>query len=232
MGSADDQSNIGNLSPSEQKRLVREGYDRLSIDYRSDDTPDDYEQYAAWAQLLVDRLPSGGSVLDVGCGCGLPATKLLAEHFDVIGVDFSPVQIERAKKLVPNARFLCSDIAELELASESFDAIVSFYAIIHMPLEEHPQLFASIAQWLKPGGLFLATIGHDAWIGTDDAYLDVPGGKMAWSHADEATNLQWLQEAGLRVHWTRFVPEGESGHTLVMASKETSDESKQHKEQT
>ncbi|MCK5828642.1 class I SAM-dependent methyltransferase [Candidatus Bipolaricaulota bacterium] len=184
------------MSAWEQKQIVREGYDKLACDYRPDSTLDDYEQYAQWIQLLADELPHGGAVLDIGYGCGLPATKLLAEHFDVIGVDFSEVQIERAKKLVSSARFLCSDISELTFLPQSFDAIVSFYAIIHMPIEEHPKLFASIARWLKPGGIFLATIGHTAWTGTDDAYLDVPGGKMAWSHADEATNVRWLTQAG------------------------------------
>jgi SAM-dependent methyltransferase len=206
-----------NLSPQEQKRIVREGYDKLSYDYRADATPDDYERYAEWTQLLAERLPLRALVLDVGCGCGLPATKLLAQRFHVTGVDFSEVQIERAKKLVPTARFLCGDVSELELPPGTFDAVVSFYAIIHMPLEEHPRLFANITHWLRPSGYFLATIGHDAWAGTEDAYLDVPGGKMAWSHADEATNVRWLQEAGLHVHWTRFVPEGDSGHTLVLA---------------
>jgi len=53
----------------------------------------------------------------------------------------------------------------------------------------------------------------------DETYLGVPGGKMCWSHADEATNVRWIEEAGLQVHWTRFVPEGDSGHTLVFAQK-------------
>jgi SAM-dependent methyltransferase len=207
------------LSSQEQKQIVRQGYDKLSYDYRADSTPDDSGDYAEWIQLLVDRLPYRASALDIGCGCGLPATKLLADHFDVTGIDFSEVQIERAKGLVPSARFLCADVSELTFPPESFDAIVSFYAIIHMPLDEHPKLFANIAQWLRPSGYFLATVGHDAWTGAEDAYLDVPGGKMAWSHADEATNIRWLKDVGLHIHWTRFVPEGDSGHTLVLAQK-------------
>ena len=151
--------------------------------------------------------------------CGLLATKLLAEHFDVTGVDFSEVQIERAKGLVPSARFLCVDVSELTFPPELYDSIVSFYAIIHMSLVEHPHLFANIVRWLRPSGYFLATLGYGAWTGTVDAYLDVPGGKMAWSHADEATNVRWLEEVGLHVHWTRFVPEGDSGHALVLAQK-------------
>jgi hypothetical protein len=88
-----------------------------------------------------------------------------------------------------------------------------------MPLEEHPALLKKIASWLRPSGYFLGTVGRSAWTGTEEAYLGVAGGKMCWSHADEATNERWIEEEGLHVHWTRFVAEGDSGHTLVFAQK-------------
>jgi len=31
--------------------------------------------------------------------------------------------------------------------------------------------------------------------------------------------VRWLGESGFHVHWTRFIPEDESGHTLVFAQK-------------
>ena len=201
------------------KEIVRRGYDKVSFVYRSDLTPDDYGEYATWVGLLTARLPKGRRVLDLGCGCGLPATRLLAQHFDVTGIDFSEVQIARASRLVASARFVSADISEVSFPPETYDAVVSFYAIIHMPLEEHARLFRRIVGWLKPAGYLLAIVGHDAWTGTDERYLNVEGGRMCWSHADEATNLRWMREARLRIHWTRFVPEGDGGHTLVFAQK-------------
>ncbi len=202
-----------------QSEIVRRGYDRLSFVYRSDETPDDYEQYAEWIDMLAERVPEGSPVLDLGCGCGLPATRLLARRYDVTGVDFSSVQIERARKLVPDARLVCADVVGLDLPAAAFDAVVSFYAIIHMPLAAHAPLYRDVARWLRPGGVFLAIVGHEEWTGTDEQYLDVEEGLMAWSHADEATNVRWIEEAGFRVEWTRFVPEGDVGHTLVLARK-------------
>jgi SAM-dependent methyltransferase len=202
-----------------QGDIVRAGYDKLSYAYRADETPDDHGEYASWVRILTERLPRRAPVLDIGCGCGLPATKLLAEWFEVTGVDFSDVQIARAARLIPSARFLCGDITDLSFQEGSFAAIVSFYTIIHMPLEEHPILFRNVASWLRPAGYFLGIVGHDAWTGSDPNYLGVKGAAMCWSHADEATNLQWLQNSGLEVHWKRFVPEGNSGHTLVFAQK-------------
>jgi len=207
------------MKPREQKDTVRRGYDKLSNAYRSNDTSDEYGEYARWIADLSGHLSPGATVLDVGCGCGLPATRLLARRFTVTGVDFSDTQIVRARQLVPEARFLCGDIMDLVFSPESFDAVVSFYAIIHMPLEEHKPLLNRISTWLKPSGYLLATVGHETWTGTEDAYLGVEGGKMCWSHAGEASYIQWIEEAGLLVQWTEFVPEGNSGHTLVFAQK-------------
>jgi cyclopropane fatty-acyl-phospholipid synthase-like methyltransferase len=157
--------------------------------------------------------------LDIGCGCGLPATKLLSETFEVTGIDISAVQVERARRLVPSARFVCADIAEARFPEGAFAGVVSFYAIIHMPLQEHRELFRRIARWLRPEGILLAIIVHTAWTGTEEKYLGVEGGKMWWSHADEETTLQWVAEAGFRVLWKRFIPEEDSGHTLVLAQR-------------
>ena len=208
---------------SSQKKIVREGYDKLSYDYRSDETEDDYGAYSEWIDILRQHLPAGAPVLDLGCGCGLPATKLLAETFDVTGVDFSPVQIQRAEQFLPGANFICADISNVDLPDEQFAAVVSFYTIIHMPLDEHRGLFEKCADWLRPRGYLMFIVGHDAWTGTEENYLGVDGGKMCWSHADEDTYESWITASGFHIQWKRFIPEGESGHTLVFARKSPDD---------
>jgi hypothetical protein len=40
---------------------------------------------------------------------------------------------------------------------------------------------------------------------------------MFWDHADTGTYLQWLQAARLTPVWHRYVPDGDSGHTLILA---------------
>ncbi len=40
---------------------------------------------------------------------------------------------------------------------------------------------------------------------------------MFWDHADAATYLRWLDAACLPPVCDRFVPEGDGGHTLVLA---------------
>jgi hypothetical protein len=43
------------------------------------------------------------------------------------------------------------------------------------------------------------------------------GADMFWDHADTDTYLRWLTAAQLRPIWARYVPEGDSGHSLVLA---------------
>lgn len=104
----------------------------------------------------------------------------------------------------------------IDFPPQSFAAIVSFFAIIHVPVEEQPAILQKISHWLRPGGFLLATVGAGAWTGTE---LDWHGAPMYWSHADRETYLRWLAEVGLEVHWTRFIAEGTGGHTLLLAQR-------------
>jgi cyclopropane fatty-acyl-phospholipid synthase-like methyltransferase len=130
-----------------------------------------------------------------------------------VGVDFSAVQLSRARQLVPAARLVQADMTALHLQPRSVDAVVSFYALIHVPLEDQQALFPRIRSWLRGGGYLLATTGADRWTGIEN-YLGAP---MFWDHADTATYLQWLTAAGLEPVWHRYVPEGHSGHSLILA---------------
>ena len=204
-----------------RRDLVRRGYDSISFAYRDDEgrsspeKPDERtDVYEGWIDALAKRLLPGSKVLDLGCGAGVPATKLLTErNFDVLGLDISAVQIERARRLVPGASFEQADMTTWDHEAASFDAVVSFYALIHVPLQDQRNLIPKIRRWLRPAGYLLAIVGAERWTGIED-YL---GHAMFWDHADRQTYLAWLTEAGLAPLWDRFVPAGNVGHTLVLA---------------
>ena len=205
------------------KDIVREGYDRVSRAYRGDtfDSKDD-PCYRRCIDLLLSHVAEGSRILDLGCGCGIPAVQDLSVQHDVTGVDISPVQIERARSLVHSAEFVCTDMTELRFSPGGFDAIISLYAIIHVPLEEQPDLFRKISTWLKHDGWFLCTVGHQEWTGTEDNWLDVQGCTMFWSHTDERTYETWLKDPGFRIIANVFMPEGKDGHAALIAQPNTS----------
>jgi 2-polyprenyl-3-methyl-5-hydroxy-6-metoxy-1,4-benzoquinol methylase len=200
------------------KDVVRRGYDALSYQYRAD-SDDDPGERREWIDRLVAQVPSGATVLDLGCGCGVPVARALADAgMRVTGVDLSDVQIERARTLVPGATFVRADATQVSFPAASFDAVVCLYMLIHLPLDEQPPLLATVASWLRPGGYFVATAGHRAWTGTEENWLG-GGAAMWWSHADASTYGQWLVDAGFTIESQEFVPEGDSGHALFWSRR-------------
>jgi SAM-dependent methyltransferase len=210
----------GEAERRRQRALVRSGYDAISTQYRDDKGrpnpagPESTDDYEGWLRDLAILLPSHARVLDLGCGAGVPAARLLVNlRFQVTGLDISSVQVERATRLVPEATFIHADMALWDSEPASFEAIVTLYALIHVPLADQRRLIPRLRYWLVPGGYLLAIVGHERWTGIED-YYGVP---MFWDHADTATYLDWLEGAGFRPLWHRFIPEGPGGHTLVLA---------------
>jgi SAM-dependent methyltransferase len=203
--------------------VVRRGYDAISDSYRDDSghpnpsTSESTDMYPAWIAELAQVLPQRARVLDLGCGAGVPTCRELVNRgFDVLGVDISEVQIERAWRLVSSATFIQADFVTWAAEPASFDAVIALYSLIHVPLEDQRNLLRRIHRWLRQGGHLLAIFGQDRWSAVEE-YQGVP---MFWDQADIATYLDWLIEARLVPLWNRFIPEGASGHVLVLARAE------------
>jgi ubiquinone/menaquinone biosynthesis C-methylase UbiE len=210
-------------SRGDPKEIVREGFNRVSTIYRPPGTPSDafghtLTNHRAWLEPLFHRLRPGEEVLDLGCGCGVPDARLLSRRFRVTGVDISDVQIARARRSVPHARFLRADMTEVVLPAGAFGGVVCLYALIHVPLDEQRELLARVARWLSPGGLFLVTTGWTAWTGTEEGWLGSTA-KMYWSHADAATYERWLRQLGFRVLRRDRVAEPGAEHALFLAQR-------------
>jgi ubiquinone/menaquinone biosynthesis C-methylase UbiE len=200
------------------KATVKVGYNVIADRYLAERTRDSED-----VRLLndfIERLPIHAKVLDAGCGAGIPISQMLSKRFNVIGVDFSEAQIELAKKNVPNAAFLCEDMTKLNFPEHTFDGITSYYAIIHIPREEHQALLANFYRMLKPGGFTLLCLGAEHLI--DDIEENYLGTRMYWSHYDTETYLKILNACGFSIIWSKRVEdetcEG-AGHLFVLAQK-------------
>jgi SAM-dependent methyltransferase len=217
LGASASSISCGSVEAQQPKDVVRRGYDTVSRRY--DRWSGGETKYSAWLSELGQRIPAGGAVLDLGCGSGLPVARdLTAAGCEFTGVDISEVQIRRARELVPEAAFLQADISCVDFGSESFDAVVSFFALIHLPLDDQLPLLRRIAGWLRPGGLFVATTGYWAWTGYEENWLD-GGAPMWWSHADVTTYRSWIDQAGMSIDREDFVPEEDGGHALFWTSR-------------
>jgi len=191
---------------------VRRGYDAIA---------DRYAEWAAsfespamrWVEKLEQRLPERSRVLDLGCGGGGPATRALAARHELVGVDISERQLERARRLVPNARFVRADATEVAFEPESFDAVVSLFMLGHVPRAKQRPLLRRILGWLRPGGWLLGMLGTaDADDEVDPDWLGAP---MFFASYDEAANRESLEAAGFALEEARVVPFEEPGHGVV-----------------
>ena len=194
------------------KEIVRAGYDAIAARYAawaaSFETP-----VGAWLAKFVERVPAGAQVLELGCGGGNPSTRVLAERYEYVGIDLSPVQVERSRAALPGARFEVGDATSLEREDATLDGIVSLFMLGHVPRVEQEPLLERIAGWLRPGGWLLATMGTAA--AEDEVDPDWLGAPMYFASFDEATNHRLLRDAGLDVVEGRVVPFEEPGHGLV-----------------
>lgn len=123
---------------------------------------------------------------------------------------------------MPTATLIHGDFTQVDFDDGIFDGVVALYSVSHTPRECHAALFERIADWLEPGGLFLASLGSvDApdWTGE---WLGVP---MFFSSYDADTNRDLLEVAGLKLITDEVVtmrePEGEAAFLWVIAQKPT-----------
>ena len=183
---------------TDPRRIVAEGYDHMA------------ERYARWAAaevvdqarphyaaVLLERLPPGARVLELGCGGGGPTTRQLAERFTLTGVDISLRQIERAQRHLPRADFIQADMTRIDFPPSSFDGVAAFYTFNHLPHGELPRLVEKLGTWLRPGGLLVATMSAGSDPGTvEPDWLGVP---MYFSGYPAEDNRRFVEQAGLRV---------------------------------
>jgi SAM-dependent methyltransferase len=185
--------------------VVAAGYDRVA------------DRYQAWsggrpsgprlrALELADRLiPVGADVLELGCGAGVPMTARLAVGRHLLGVDVSAEQIRRARENVPSATFVQADLTTIEREPESLDAVVAFYSLTHVPRERLAGLFERILRWLRPGGVFIASLGvEDDPGGVDEDWLGVP---MYFSQFSARVNRRLVAEAGFEIEQAEVLAE-------------------------
>ena len=184
----------------DSRSVVMTGYDRVAREFNMARVSESSEELAP----LLAELTPGSTVLDLGCGAGVPIARALSRSHRVIGVDLSRTQLALASEQVPMADLIQADMSRCAFPPASFDAAVSFYAIFHLPLSEHGPLILRVAEWLKPGGLLLATFSPHRQDGYTEDFF---GAEMYWSNLSLPEYRALVEAAGLEI-----VSEGVVGH--------------------
>jgi SAM-dependent methyltransferase len=113
------------------------------------------EAYSAALDGFLDRLAPGATILELGCGDGRDAERMIARGFAVDPSDGTPEMARLASarlgREVPVMRF-----DELEAEAE-YDAAWCHTSLLHVPEKELPAILGRVHRALKPGGLHLAS---------------------------------------------------------------------------
>ena len=159
---------------------------------------------AEWSQML----PKGGTVLDLGCGTGVPISEVLIERgLDLYGVDASLRMVATFRARFPNVPVECIAVEDSDFFGRTFDGVVAWGLFFLLDAGLQRRLLAKVAAILPGGGSLLFTapkqscswvdamtgqtsvsLGHDAYRGI----LATNGMSLLGTRTDEGENHYYL----------------------------------------
>jgi ubiquinone/menaquinone biosynthesis C-methylase UbiE len=136
---------------------VRRSYDALAERYSAQlgDELDYKPLDRALLRALVEQLPPGAPIADLGCGPGHVAAWLAANGVHSVGIDMSPGMVAVGRREHPEVEFRQGDLLALPAADNEFGSAVAFYSVIHLEADEIAPACAEFRRVLLPGGRLL-----------------------------------------------------------------------------
>ena len=167
-------------------------------------------------QAIVQWVPQGARVLDLGCGTGEPIARHLSERgFRVVCVDESEAMLAVARRVVPEAEFIRGDMRELTLPC-GFAAAVAWDSVFHVERERHRDIFRKLHELLAQGGRLLLSAGGT---GHEGFTSEMHGQTFFYSGHEPPETLRLLRDEGFEIELCEEDDPSSRGHIAVVARK-------------
>jgi len=173
----------------------------------------------------IARYLKGAFVLDAGAGTGRFAAFLGNRGNRVVALDSSQAMLDALREKYALLPCIRSDIYELPLAENSFDAAVCMHVLFHLP--DWPDVLSGLCRVLKPGGVVFFEMRSGEHVRAAEKILQalrisLPSrGKtdraLATVHASRAEVLQAMKSAGLKLEKTLAYDLGHSYYLAPLA---------------
>ena len=146
-----------------------------------------------WARSF----PKHSTILDLGCGTGIPISKVLMDAgMTVYGVDASPAMVKAFRQNFPDSPVACEAAEESLFFSRVFDGIVAWGLLFLLPIEAQEIIIQKSAKSLHTGGrlLFTATDKKAEWKDAMTDQLSISLGAARYRELLAASGFSLMEE--------------------------------------
>ncbi|HLO14293.1 MAG TPA: class I SAM-dependent methyltransferase [Anaerolineales bacterium] len=178
------------------------GYEGIAAEFlagrgRAPSTAIGTREVRNWARTL----PRGAAVIDLGCGSGLPITKVLvSEGLNVYGIDASPSLVKAFRHNLPEIPVACESVEDSLFFDRMFDGVLTWGLRFLLLPEAQRSLIRRMAEILVPGGRLLFTspaepvVWNDAMTGLESRSLGAAEYRRLLSAVDVSVSSEYEDE--------------------------------------
>ncbi len=148
-----------------------------------------------WLDRFLKLIPAGASILDLGCGAGLPISGyLIRQGYAVTGVDSSSPLIELCRTRFPQEEWIVADMRTLDLGRQ-FAGIIAWHSFFHLSPEDQRTMFPIFARHAGPRTALMFTSGpqHGSVLG------EFEGEPLYHGSLDPSEYIVLLEQIGFTV---------------------------------
>lgn len=170
-----------NINPIKKRESVKNDYNIIANEYADEfgKTIEDIEVI----EEFISKLNTNSKILDLGGWTGKLTNLFTQKGHEAICYDFSEEMMKKAKEFYPEIPYILDDIINIKehFENSSFDGIIAFYSLFHIPKEEIDKVFSNIYDILKQKGIFCFVVQLGNWDDfIDEPYLKENGKKMLY----------------------------------------------------
>jgi len=182
-----------------------EGWDAFADQYIGlrDQTDFGAAAVRSWAR---ENLPKSSTIVDVGCGSGVPITQtLIEEGFTLFAIDASPNMLATFRRRFPDVPTACEAAQDSVFFDRTFDAAVSVGLLFLLSADDQRKALSGMANAVRQGGRLLFTAPWQVC-----EWDDLLTGRRSRSLGEQEYG-RLLESSGLQIV-DRFTDEGENNY--------------------
>ena len=202
---------------------MQKPYDLIAEQWHVNKRAEGYiEHVLRYVDRVLEGLPTGARILDLGCGTGEPVAKHVVERgFHVTGVDESEQMLKFARQAVPEAEFILADMISAELAGP-FDGAVAWDSMFHVERKHHAAIYRKLAASLRADARVLLSVGGSAPAEDDSVEgftSEMYGQTFYYSGFAPKVTRKLIEESGFEIELWEVDDPSSRGHIAVIARK-------------